>query len=62
MKEKILIFLGSILLLSGIALVMCLPFAEEIQFWNARVGGVIGVSMITMGIAFIGMVAEERKR
>lgn len=60
MKEKILTLLGSLLLMIGIGLLMCLPYAESFPLWNARMGGLIGVPMIVMGIAIMGMVAEKR--
>lgn len=60
MKEKVLSLLGTVSLLVGIVLVMCLPYAEAIRFWNVRAGSIIGVAMIAMGIAIMGMVAEKR--
>lgn len=58
--NKILAILGTICLFVGIVLVMCLPYAEEIQLWNVRVGGTIGTLMIVSSVTIMGVLSEKR--
>lgn len=61
MKEKILALLGAIMLLVGMGLLLCLPYAESFQLWNARAGAIIAIPLIAIGITVWGIVAEERR-
>ena len=61
MKEKILTLLGAIMLLVGIGLFLCLPYAESVPLWNARVGAIIAIPSIAMGMALCGIASEERR-
>ena len=61
MKEKILALLGAIMLLVGMGLLLCLPYAESFQLWNARAGAIIAIPLISIGITLWGIVAEERR-
>ena len=60
MKENIMAWVGLAMLLVGIALVLCVPYAEEIQLWNVRVGGTIGTLMIVSSVTIIGVLSEKR--
>jgi hypothetical protein len=61
MKEKILSLLGAIMLLVGMGLLLCLPYAESFQLWNAREGAIIAIPLIAIGITLWGIAAEERR-
>lgn len=60
MKKNIMVIVGIVMLLVGIVLVLCVPYAEEIQLWNVRVGGTIGTFMIVSSITIMGMLSEKR--
>lgn len=60
MKKNIMVIVGIVMLLVGIVLVLCVPYAEEIQLWNVRVGGTIGTFMIVGSITIMGMLSEKR--
>ena len=60
MKKNIMVIVGIVMLLVGIVLVLCVPYAEEIQLWNVRVGGPIGTFMIVSSITIMGMLSEKR--
>ena len=60
MKKNIMVIVGVVMLLVGIVLVLCVPYAEEIQLWNVRVGGTIGTFMIVSSITIMGMLSEKR--
>ena len=58
--NKILAILGTVCLLVGIALVMCLPYAESFTIWNARKGAVVAIPLVIMGMIFWGIAVEKR--
>ena len=60
MKENIMALLGLVMLLGGIALVLCVPYVETIQLWNVRVGGIIGAIMVGSSIVIMGVLSEKR--
>ena len=61
MKKNIMVIVGIVMLLVGIVLVLCVPYAEEIQLWNVRGGGTIGTFMIVSSITIMGILSEKRK-